>query len=383
MGSDRPALDRQVFQMSSTFESPASTRVGHARHPAGSVRERQVSDFTALTQLVQQAGLLRRSYGYYWTKLIGVTVVGLALAGLFVLIGDTWWQMITAVVLAFLMTQAAFLGHDAAHRQIFVSGKWNEWVSLIVINLFVGMGHGWWQRKHTKHHAAPNQADVDPDIASGVLAFSPQAVEVRKTRLTRWLATKQGWFFFPLLLLEGLNLHVSGIRGVLRRGKVKRRWVELGFIAFRLISYVALVFLMLSPGKAVAFIGIQMAVFGLYMGSSFAPNHIGMPIVPPTVKIDFLRRQVLMSRNISGGRWVDTFMGGLNFQVEHHLFPSMSRPNLRKVAPMVRTYCEQLEVLYTETSLARSYRVVTTYLNRVGRGGLDVWACPLASQYRV
>ena len=167
------------------------------------------------------------------------------------------------------------------------------------------------------------------------------------------------------------------------RGKVKRRWVELSFIAFRLITFVTLVFLVLSPGKAVAFIGIQLAVFGLYMGLSFAPNHIGMPIVPPDVKIDFLRRQVLMSRNISGGRAMDTFMGGLNFQVEHHLFPSMARPNLRKVAPIVRQYCQDLGVRYTETTLVQSYRSVFHYLNRVGRGGLDVWACPLAAQYRV
>jgi len=124
-------------------------------------------------------------------------------------------------------------------------------------------------------------------------------------------------------------------------------------------------------------------VFGLYMGLSFAPNHVGMPIVPPDVKIDFLRRQVLMSRNISGGRLMDTFMGGLNKQVEHHLFPSMARPNLRKVAPLVRKHCEELGIRYTETTLAQSFRTIFHYLNRVGRGGLDVWACPLAAQYRV
>ena len=359
------------------------TSASRVSGPPGSARERQVSSFTALTRKVQEAGLLGRAYGYYWTKLVAVTVLGLGLAAAFIVIGDTWWQMITAVVLALLMTQAAFVGHDAAHRQIFVSGKWNEWVSMIVINLFVGMGHGWWQRKHTKHHAKPNQLEGDPDIEPGVLAFSAYAAEQRKTPLTRWLATKQGYFFYPLLLLEGVNLHFQGIRRVVSRGKVKRRWVELGFIAFRLGTFAALVFLVLSPGKAAAFIGIQLAVFGLYMGLSFAPNHIGMPIVPADVKIDFLRRQVLMSRNISGGRAMDTFMGGLNFQVEHHLFPSMARPNLRKVAPIVRQYCQDLGVRYTETTLVQSYRSVFHYLNRVGRGGLDVWACPLAAQYRV
>lgn len=363
------------------MSSPVSPEVTSAPRP--SPRERQVSAFSTLTRAVQDAGLLRRAYGYYWTKLILVTVLGLGLAVAFVFIGNSWWQMITAVVLALLMTQIAFVGHDAAHRQIFVSGKWNEWVSLIVISLFAGMGHGWWQRKHNKHHNAPNKLNADPDIDPGVLAFTAHAAEQRESALTRWLATKQGYFFYPLLLLEGVNLHFQGIKRVVSRGKIKRRWVELSFISLRLLSYVALVFIVLSPGKAFAFMGIQLAVFGLYMGLSFAPNHIGMPIVPPDVKIDFLRRQVLMSRNISGGLPMDTFMGGLNYQVEHHLFPSMARPNLRKVAPMVRKYCDEIGVRYTETTLVESYRTVFHYLNKVGRGGLDIWVCPLAAQYRL
>lgn len=364
-----------------TGTSVDSSAEGKRRSP-GPARQRHLSDFTALTRQVQDAGYMRRNYGYYWTKLIGLTLTGLVLAAAFILVGDTWWQMVTAVVLALLMTQIAFLGHDAAHRQIFVSPKWNEWVSLIVVNLFAGMGLGWWNAKHSKHHAAPNKIGADPDIAPGVLAFTPEAAEARTNRLTRWLATKQGYFFFPLLLLEGVNLHVQGIKRVLGKGRIKRRWVELSFIAVRLVSYVVLVFMVLSPGKGAAFIGVQLAVFGLYMGISFAPNHIGMPIAPKDAGIDFLRRQVLMSRNITGGRWVDTFMGGLNFQVEHHLFPSMSRPNLRKVAPLVRQHCEQLGVRYTETAFGQSLRDVTTYINRVGRGGVDTWACPLASTHR-
>ena len=95
-------------------------------------------------------------------------------------------------------------------------------------------------------------------------------------------------------------------------------------------------FWVLPPEKAVAVLGVQLALFGLYMGSSFAPNHIGMPLVSPKLKLDFLRRQVLMSRNITGGRLISIFMGGLNYQVEHHLFPSMARPHLRRIQASLR-----------------------------------------------
>ncbi len=353
-----------------------------ADRPPGSPRERQVSDFAELSRRVQDAGLMRRRYGYYWTKFALMTLAGLALAGAFVWIGDSWWQMVTALALAVFMTQLAFLGHDAAHRQIFVSGKWNEWASLVIANLYVGLSYGWWQHKHTKHHANPNKEGADPDIGANALAFTPAVAASRKTPLTRWLVKRQGWLFFPLLTLEGAHLHIAGIRRVVR-GEMKRRWVEAAFLALRLGSFVAIVFLVLSPSKALAFIGVELAVFGLYMGASFAPNHKGMPIVPPDVKIDFLRRQVLMSRNVTGGPVTDVALGGLNYQVEHHLFPSMPRPSLRRAQPIVAEFCRDRGVLYTESSLWRSYRTVVQYLNRVGLGDRDPFMCPLVAQHRL
>ena len=125
---------------------------------------------------------------------------------------------------------------------------------------------------------------------------------------------------------------------------------------------------MLPPGMAVAFMAVQLAVFGFYMGFSFAPNHIGMPLVSPKLKLDFLRRQVLMSRNIRGGAWMSIFMGGLNYQVEHHLFPSMARPHLRKAQPLVAAYCAAEGVPYTQTTIWQAYRSVIGYLNTVGSG---------------
>jgi fatty acid desaturase len=300
----------------------------------------------------------------------------------FVLIGDSWWQLANAAVLALLLTQIAFLGHDAAHRQMFKSGKWNDWVSLIVADLLVGISHGWWKSKHNRHHAAPNKEGADPDIGIGAVAMTPAQATRFKNPLLQWFARHQGWFFFPMLFLEGLSLHSNGIGRTLRREKLERRWVELGFLLIRLGGYLTVVFLVLPPGKAAAFVAVQLAVFGFYLGASFAPNHIGMPLVPARLKLDFLRRQVLMSRNISGGPVMSVLMGGLNYQVEHHLFPSMPRPHLRRVAPLVAAHCAQVGVPYTQTSLLRSYRIVTGYLNTVGLRGRDPFLCPLVAGRR-
>jgi fatty acid desaturase len=107
-----------------------------------------------------------------------------------------------------------------------------------------------------------------------------------------------------------------------------------------------------------------------------------MPILPRDAKLDFLRRQVLMSRNISGGRWMSFLTGGLSLQTEHHLFPSMPSPNLRKIQPMVKQFCADHNVHYTETTLFQSYGIVVRYLNRVGLAARDPFDCPIASQLR-
>ncbi len=340
------------------------------------------SDFTALTRRVHEAGLMRRRYGYYWAKLVGAVVSIGAWVLAFIAVGDSWWQLVGAAVLSVLFTQTAFLGHDAAHRQIFVSGRWNDWTSLIVANLFVGISYGWWQSKHTRHHASPNQEGADPDIASTALALTPQRARRDRPRWLAWLVARQGWYFFPLLALEGLSLHKDAVTRVLSRDKLRRRWVELTFLGVRFGGLLTLVLLVLPPGKAAVFIAVQLAVFGFYMGAAFAPNHIGMPLVSARLKLDFLRRQVLMSRNVRGGRAVSILMGGLNYQIEHHLFPSMARPQLRRVQPLVEAHCAAMGVPYTQTTLWQSYAIVVRYLNTVGLRGNDPFLCPLVAQRR-
>jgi fatty acid desaturase len=167
---------------------------------------------------------------------------------------------------------------------------------------------------------------------------------------------------------------------VFQREPVPRRPIEIAFLAVRIVGYLVLVFLVLSPGVAAAFLGVQLGLFGVYMGMAFAPNHKGMPLVPKGARLDFLRRQVLMSRNIRGNRVLDVAMGGLNYQIEHHLFPSMPRPHLRRAAPIIAEYCRERGVPYTVTGLWQSYGIVLRYINRVGLGERDPFVCPLVEQ---
>jgi len=355
-------------------DAPSAARLAAAPH---------TSSYSALSRTVREAGLLRRAYGYYLTT---GAVLALALAGAgaaFVLLGDSWFQLVVAGALGVIFTQLAFLAHEAAHRQIFASGPANDRAGRILANAVVGISYSWWMTKHTRHHANPNHVGKDPDVANDVIVFTEDGAKEHRGLLAL-LTRYQGWLFFPLLTLEGLNLHVTAFRSLLKGSRDDRaaRMRELATIATRLALYVGVVFWALPLGMAFAFLGVQLAVFGVYMGASFAPNHKGMAMIPEGSRLDFLSKQVLTSRNIRGGAWMNALMGGLNHQIEHHLFPSMPRPHLARARLMVREHCAALGMPYTETSLVRSYAIVVRYLNEVGLSARDPFDCPMRKSLR-
>jgi fatty acid desaturase len=306
----------------------------------------------------------RRPGRYAWR----IAITAALLVGgwaVFVLVGDSWWQLAVAAFLAIMFTQLGFLGHDAGHRQITGSRRVSYVLGIILGNLGIGLSYGWWVTKHSRHHANPNTEGADPDIMMSVLAFTPD--QAGKGRgLVRILFRCQGYLFFPLLLGEAVSLHVASIRAL--AGEMgRRRPAEAILLAVHLIGYLTVIFVVLSPAKAVAFIVVQQGLFGLYLGASFAPNHKGMPILAADDQTDFLSRQVLTSRNIRGGWLTDLALGGLNYQIEHHLFPSMPRHNLRRSQPLIRAFCLQQGLPYSEVSIMQSYRQALGHLRAVGR----------------
>ena len=343
--------------------------------------ERYVDQYQELTQAANDAGLMGRRLGFYWVMIITAVLAVAAIMVGVVYLGDTWYQLILAALLGVVLAQFGFLGHEAAHQQVFDSPKWNQWVGRILAGLCTGLSYGWWMDKHNRHHANPNKEGEDPDVASRVLVFTPEASD-RRTGWAASLAKRQGFYFLPLLFFEGLSLHVASIRALTTRPALKQRWPELAFLTVRHVGYVVFLFVVLPPGMAVGFFAVQVGVFGFLLGGAFAPNHIGMPTVPHNADIDFLRRQVLMSRNVRGGILVHFFMGGLEYQVEHHLFPRAARPNLPQLRGIVRHYCERYDVTYTETSLWQAFKTLLAYLNQVGIKNRDPFTCPLVRQYR-
>lgn len=340
-----------------------------------SAAEHQDSLHRTLVQAVRDAGLLKRRLGFYLTVLAVLFGCTAAVLTGGVLLGSSWFQLMIAAGLGVIFTQFAFFAHEAAHRQVFASARQNDLAGLIVGSGIVGLSYSWWMSKHSRHHANPNKVGRDPDIEIPPVVLD-DAEAHSKRGLWRAFTRRQGYLFFPLLLLTGLGLHVDSVKSVFSRsGRATN--LERVLLTARLTLYPAIVILLLGPGMGAAFIGVQLAVFGLYMGASFAPNHMAMPIISKNSKLDFVRKQVLTSRNIRGFG-MTAFMGGLNYQIEHHLFPNMPRPHLRHAAAIVREHCKQVKLPYLETSLPASYARIVRYLNEVGLHARDPFDCPAA-----
>ncbi|MFC9354382.1 fatty acid desaturase family protein [Arthrobacter sp. NPDC057013] len=337
--------------------------------------------YSDLLKAVRSAGLLERRRGFYITVFATLAVLMTAVWFGFALIGQSWFQLLIAAGLGIICTQLSFLAHEAGHRQIFASRRANDWSARLLATSVAGVSYSWWEQKHGAHHNHPNVISKDPDIAPGAIVFHTEDAAKRQGRLAV-LTRKQGWLFVPLLFLVGLGLQIDSVRFVFRRAKVTHRWVELPILLARLGALPALAFSFLPLGMAAAFIGVQLAVFGFYMGASFAPNHKGMPVLPADSRVDFLSRQVLTSRNISGGRFMDILLGGLNRQVEHHLFPDMARPQLHKATAIVRRHCEIHGIPFTESTLAASFGIIVRYLNEVGLAAGRRFECPMAAVSR-
>ncbi|MFI6315214.1 fatty acid desaturase family protein [Nocardia fusca] len=332
--------------------------------PRSSGRRGNGGDYARLLRRISDAGLMNPRPFYYAVRfgLVGAAfVIGWAA---FILVGDSWWTLAVAAFMAVTFAQVALVMHDVAHRQVFRQRRVTEIVGRVVGNAGVGLAYGWWQDKHTRHHANPNHEELDPDVAPDILIWS-QRQAMASRGLPRLIGRAQAYLFFPLLLLEGLNLHVAGVRALGKRS-IKHRVLEGALLFGHFAGYLVTVFAVLPASTAFAFVAVHQALFGLYMGCAFAPNHKGMPTLTGKNRPDFLRRQVLTSRNVRGGVLTDVALGGLNYQIEHHLFPSMPTPNLRHAQVIVRDYCSEIGVPYHETGLFASYREALRHLHHVG-----------------
>ena len=306
------------------------------------------AEYAELKRLVKQQNVTDRQPLYYSITIATILAIYVASFVAIILLDNLWLLLVDAAIMGFAFTHMGFLGHDAGHRQIFIKSRFNDITSLSVAFL-MGTGRSWWINQHNEHHSNPNDLDLDPHTAIPILAYS-QKVASQKKGILRLIIRYQAIYFFPILVGEGLGMRFAAIQYMLK-SKMKYPVLEPVLMGLHFVIYFAMLAVFLEPVHAVLFFVVHQACFGFYMGSIFAPNHKGMPTITKESKLDFIRRQVLTSRNISPGILTDFWYGGLNYQIEHHLFPTIPRNKLRETRKVVKQFCRDHSIPYHETNV--------------------------------
>lgn len=331
----------------------------------GSALKAPGREYAELKHLLKSRGLLDKQPAYYTRRI--ALLFGLLLGGIvaLLLVKAFWLQLLNAAYLAFVFTQIGLLSHEAGHRQMFHRAWKHDLLGLIGGNFLLGMSYAWWLEKHNRHHSYPNQIGMDPDIEIPFLTMTGGEELEQPGTFKQWCIKYQAFLFFPGLMAVALGLHYRSISFLVRK-RAKYRALEWLLIVAHFGVSLALVFLCLGFWHALLFVALHQALTGLYLGSIFAPNHKGMPILGKESDLDFFQRQVQTSRNVSAHPLTDFWYGGLNYQIEHHLFPSMARNKLQEAQAIVRPFCQAHAIPYHETTAVQSFAEILSYLHHIG-----------------
>lgn len=318
------------------------------------------AEYAELRRLLEQEGLFA-SQPFYYVGVVSMVLIALA-ASLTLLMSVKLFalQLLNAVFLGLIFCQLSYVVHDAGHGQIFRSSRRNHLLGTLVTNLILGMSYGYWRESHNRHHANPNQVDLDPDIEVSLMAFTEEQART-KMGLSRFITMYQAYLFVPMLFFDSFRRRKESIQFLFRKKAMK----EIVLVIAHYVLIAIFLFSVFAIWKAILFFLIQQASYGLFVALVFAPNHKGMPLLPKDVEMDFLRRQVITTRNVRSNPFIDFWSGALNHQIEHHLFPNMPRNNLKASRRFVREFCAAHGIAYTETSAFDSFRQTLSYLHRV------------------
>ncbi|KAL5559441.1 hypothetical protein UlMin_035652 [Ulmus minor] len=318
-------------------------------------------DYRKLLYEFTKMGLFeKKGHGVMLTFVFIVVFFSLCVYG--ILWSDSFWvHLACGGLMGFLWIQSGWIGHDSGHYQVMSSRGYNRFVQVLTGNCLAGISIGWWKRNHNAHHIACNSLEFDPDlqhmpffvVSSNFFKSLTSHYYGRKMNfdsVTRFLVSYQHWTFYPVMCLARINLFAQSFFLLLSKTKVPNRGQEILGISVFWIWYPLLVSLLPNWGERVMFVIASFSVTGI-QHVQFTLNHFSSNVyVGPPCGNDWFEKQTKGSLNIVCASWMDWFHGGLQFQIEHHLFPRLPRSQLRKVSPFVMELCKKHNLPYASVS---------------------------------
>ncbi|XP_029129891.1 delta(8)-fatty-acid desaturase 2 [Cajanus cajan] len=322
----------------------------HAVSPAS-------SDYRRLLSELSRAGLFDRK-GHTTLALLSLIVPLLALAVAGVLLSDrASVHLLSAALIGFAWIQSGWIGHDSGHYNVMPTRRLNRLIQILSGNVLAGISIAWWKWNHNAHHISCNSLDFDPDlqhlpffvVSSSFFTSLTSRFYDRKLNfdsLARVLVSYQHFTFYPVMCFARLNLFAQSFFLLLSNRKVDHRGVELLGLLLFWIWYPLLISFLPNWWERALFVLVSFSVTAI-QHVQFCLNHFSSKVyLGPPNGSDWFQIQTNGTLDVSCSSWMDWFHGGLQFQVEHHLFPRLPRCNLRKIAPLVKDLCNKHNLPY-------------------------------------
>jgi len=282
-------------------------------------------------------------YIYKTTETLGLSFLGLVLAAY-----GHWF--VGAILLGLGYQQQGWLSHDYCHQQVFKSRRINNFFAYFCGSICSGYSVNWWKERHNTHHAITNVLDADPDIDNLPLFVWDvnDFARVSSVPGASSLVPYQQYYFVPWTVTLKLIWCIQSLFFVKNKQSVawnKVAHYEKMCLAIHYLFLMYFSYSYLSFGAAVAFLLIAEFIGGAGIANIVFMNHYGC-VHPQELKTSFVNLQLQTTTNVDPSLWMNWFSGGLNLQIEHHLFPTMPRHNLIKLRPLVQKFCKDNGLVY-------------------------------------
>ncbi|GMN36008.1 hypothetical protein TIFTF001_005683 [Ficus carica] len=296
---------------------------------------------------------------------------------------SVWVHLFSGGLMGFLWIQSGWIGHDSGHYQVMSSRGFNRFVQILTGNCLAGISIAWWKWNHNAHHLACNSLDFDPDlqhmpvfvVSSKFFDSLTSCFYERKLNFdafARFLVSYQHWTFYPVMCLARINLFGQSFALLSSKRKVPNRGQEILGLAVFWIWYPLLVSQLPNWREKVMFVIASFSVTGI-QHIQFCLNHFSSRVyVGPPSGSDWFEMQTHGTLDISCPSWMDWFHGGLQFQIEHHLFPRLPRCQLRKVSPFVKELCKKHNLPYDCASFWKANLLTLKTLRSVALQARDL-----------
>lgn len=340
-------------------------------------------DFRRLSSEFAKAGLFEKKGHGIFKSLTTVAIMFVVILCGVLLSDKAWVHCASAVLLGLLWMQIGFVGHDSGHYNVMLHPKLNRFVQIFTGNCVTGISIGWWRWTHTAHHIAVNSLDYDPDLQHvPFLAVSNDVFKSLTSKFygrqmtfdaaARFLISYQHWSFYPVMAVARINLFTQSFLLLLSNRPMQDRYLELLGLMVFWGWYSLLVSCLPNWGERIMFVVVSFAVAGI-QHVQFCLNHFSAhTYVGPPRANDWFEKQTKGSIDIACSTWMDWFHGGLQFQVEHHLFPRLPRCHLRNISPLVRELCKKHNLPYVSVSFFEANKMTIATLRNAALQARDL-----------